>query len=215
MGGAEPKCSLAAVRGCDVAAGGRFEHEGVVPPSMGNARPSMARQFLAMVLAAAGLPSSGLLALACMKSVPCVPKRWGVEGPLGGLPVSKPGVCCDTGLLACVMGYPAAFAGTWCVERERGKASMYAGCDGCSASSAITRRVWSCGQLKWLGAALCLCKRARLECVCVCGLQLRVSTLCHRRLQVGAGAPPSAVVTPPASSGSSAKAPAMRRLGAR
>ena len=74
MGGAEPKCSLAAVRGCDVAAGGRFEYEGVVPPSMGNARPSMARRFLAMLLAAAGLPSSGLLALACVKRVLCMPK---------------------------------------------------------------------------------------------------------------------------------------------
>jgi len=41
--------------------GGRFEDEGVVPPSMGNAC-----QFLAMLLAAAGLPSSELLALACV-----------------------------------------------------------------------------------------------------------------------------------------------------
>jgi len=101
--------------------GGRFEDEGVVLPSMGNARPSMACQFLAMLLAAAGLPSSGLLALACVKRVPCMPEGGGgVEGPLGGLPVNEPGVCCDTGLLACVMGYPAAFAGTWCMERGGG-----------------------------------------------------------------------------------------------
>jgi len=78
--------------------GGRFEDErGGVVPSMGNARPSMARRFLAMPLAASGLPSSGLLALACVPT--CVACAKGVvEGLLGGLPVSEPGVCCDTGL---------------------------------------------------------------------------------------------------------------------
>ena len=50
--------------------------------SMGNACPSMVCQFLAMLLATSGLPSSGLLALAH------VPKGV-VEGLLGGLPVSK------------------------------------------------------------------------------------------------------------------------------
>ena len=57
----------------------------MVLPSMGNARPSMVRQFLAMLLAAVGLPSSGLLALACGKRVP----KGVVDGLLGGLPVSE------------------------------------------------------------------------------------------------------------------------------
>src|SRR5260221_12712335 len=57
--------------------GGRFEDEDegrVVPLSKGNARPSMARQFLAMLPAAAGLPSSGLLALVRVKHMLRVPK---------------------------------------------------------------------------------------------------------------------------------------------
>src|SRR5260221_12221546 len=47
----------------------------------------------------------------------------------------------------------------------------------------------------------CLCERAGVEGVCVCGLWPRVSTLCRRRLRVGASAPSSAIVTTPASSG--------------
>src|SRR5260221_10886933 len=93
----------------------------------------------------------------------------------------------------CVMGYPAAFAGTWSVERGGGGVDV--------RQAAMDVR--------------CLCERAGLEGVCVCGLQLRMSTLCRRRLRVGACAPPSAVATPPALSGSSAKAPEACRLGAR
>jgi len=157
-----------------------------------------------MLLAASVLPSRGLLASdAREKGV--------VVRPLGGLRVSEPGVCCDTGhrmgvdmvdaarSAPCatgramrVMGYPRA-SGTWSVERGGGGVDV--------RQAAMDVR--------------CLCERAGLEGVCVCGLQPRVSTLCRRRLRVGACAPPSAVVTPPASSGSSAKAPEARRLGAR
>src|SRR5712691_8034889 len=54
-GAAEPKCSLDAVCGCDVAApsdGRPLRRWGVLPLSKGNARPNMARLSLAMLPAA-------------------------------------------------------------------------------------------------------------------------------------------------------------------
>ena len=67
-------------------------------------------------------------------------------------------------------------------------------------------------RLRWMRGASVMC--VGVGRVCVCGLRPRMSTPCRRCLRVGARAPPSAVVTPPASSGSSAKAPEARRLGA-
>ena len=111
----------------------------VVPVSMRNARPSMARQFLAM------LPGHGWIALQWAARLGAhethaahAKRDGGGRGPLGGLRVSEPGVCCDTGhhmgvdvvnaarlapcttgCAGCVTKYPAA-SGTWSVERRGG-----------------------------------------------------------------------------------------------
>jgi len=146
------------------------------------------------------LPSSGLLALAC------VPKGV-VEGPLGDLPVSEPSVCYDTGLHC--MGVDAArlaeFLRNWA-------------CRVCDGVPRCVRRYLVCGERERGGGVNVRPLRWGVQCLCE---RLHLRSPAASVNSALSGSPSgvrvlsSSVLTPPASSESSAEAPEAYRLGAR
>jgi hypothetical protein len=79
--------------------GGRFEDEVVVVPSMGERAPEYGAPVPGHAAGCGWIALWWAARLAVRETRAMRAKRCVLEGPLGGLPVSEPGVCCDTGLL--------------------------------------------------------------------------------------------------------------------
>src|SRR5260221_4268186 len=166
----------------------RFEDQGTAPLSVRDACRNMARRYVAMLPSgfAFAWPSGGLLASMCVGGGSGAPERWWrVRSTADGLPMSVPEVGCNTGPLR--VGVDTAHL----AESLRDWVRL------------VCVRLLLDGLLpgRPVGAARCLRRRVRVGRTCIRVCYLR----CESRLC--AGAPPSSVVAPPASSGSSAKAP--------